>query len=39
MQTLAIADVMVTVAMRAMHQSSISTYKVQNIRDFIVDSN
>jgi hypothetical protein len=37
MQTLAIADVMVTVAMKSMHTSSISTYKVQNIRDFIVE--
>ena len=37
MQSLAIADVMVTVAMKSMHVSSISTYKVQDIRDFIIE--
>ena len=37
MQSLAIADVMVSVAMKSMHVSSISTYKVQDIRDFIVE--
>lgn len=39
MQSLSIADVMVSVAMKSMHMSSVSTYKVQDIRDFIVDSN
>lgn len=37
MQSLAIADVMVTVAMKSMHASSVSTYKVQDIKDFIVE--
>lgn len=37
MQSLAIADVMINVAMKSMHQSSISTYKVQDIQDFIIE--
>lgn len=37
MQSLAIADVMVTVAMKSMHSSSINTYKIEDIKDFIVE--
>ena len=37
MQTLAIADVMVSVAMKAMHMSSISTYKVEDIKRFLIE--
>jgi hypothetical protein len=37
MQSLAIADVMVTVAMKSMHSSSINTYKIEDIKRFIVE--
>ena len=37
MQSLAIADVMVSVAMKSMHSSSINTYKIEDIKDFIIE--
>ena len=37
MQSLAVADVMVSVAMKSMHSSSINTYKIEDIKDFIVE--
>ena len=37
MKTLAIADVMVTVAMKSMHSSSINTKHIEDIKDFIIE--
>lgn len=37
MQTLAIADVMVMVAMKSMHVSSINTYKVEDVKRFLIE--
>ena len=37
MQSLAIADVMVTVAMKSMHSSSINTKHIEDIKDFIIE--
>lgn len=37
MQTLAIADVMITVQMKSMHASSINTYKVEDIKRFLIE--
>ena len=37
MQSLAIANVMVTVAMKARHASSINTKHIDNIQDFIIE--
>ena len=37
MQTLAIADVMITVAMKSMHSSSINTKHIEDIKDFIIE--
>ena len=37
MQSLAIADVMVMVAMKSMHSSSINTKHIQDIKDFIIE--